>query len=110
MVPLITDNLDAIIRIARAHHVKSLYVFGSATGHGIDGNEFGPDSDVDFLVEFTDIIYDFENFDAASNYFDLVDQLEALLGRRVDLVNRNTITRPRVKQYIEQQKQFIYAA
>ena len=110
MVPLITDNLNAIIDIARAHHVKALYVFGSATGRGIDGNEFGPDSDVDLLVEFTDIIYDFENFDAADNYFDLVEQLETLLGRRVDIINRNTITRPRFKQFVEQQKQTIYAA
>ena len=58
MTPLIANNLDGIIRIAKAHHVKSLWFFGSATGQGIDGHEFGPNSDVDFLVEFEPEIYD----------------------------------------------------
>lgn len=110
MVPLIKDNLDAIITIARAHHVKSLWLFGSATGRGIDGNEFGPHSDVDFLVEFEDIVYDFENFNANDNYCSLEEKMEALLGRKVDFVTRIYIRNPYFKKNVEQQKLKIYAA
>ncbi len=111
MVPLITENLDAIIRIAKAHHVKNLWVFGSAaTGHGIDGDEFGPDSDVDLLVEFTDIIYDFENFDYISNADSLIEELETLFARKVDMAYVTSLRNRRFMQQVEQQKQMIYVA
>lgn len=111
MVPLIAKNLDAIRSIAKAHHVKNLWVFGSAaTGRGIDGNEFGPESDVDLLVEFTDIIYDFDNFDYIGNADDLFESLKSLLGRKVDLVYVTSLRNRRFIEQIEQQKQMIYAA
>jgi len=58
--------------------VRRLGLFGSwARG------DAGPDSDVDFLVEF-----DQTSFDA---YMDLKFYLEDLLGRPVDLVIRRTL-------------------
>lgn len=110
MVPLVKDNLTEIIQIAKAHHVVEMWLFGSATGKGVDETSFSEQSDVDFLVRYDDIIYDFENFDAADNYFDFVDQLTKLLDRKVDIVNIQSIRRPSFKQYIDQQKQLIYAA
>lgn len=110
MIPLIEDNLKEIIRIAKEHHVIALWLFGSATGKSLEGEPFSDESDVDFLVHYDEIIYDFENFDAANNYFDLVDQLSRLLNRKVDIVNYHSIRRPSFKQYIDQQKQLIYAA
>jgi predicted nucleotidyltransferase len=111
MVPLIVNNLDAIRLIAKAHHVKNLWVFGSAaTGRGIDGNGFTLESDVDLLVEFTDIIYDFDNFDYIGNADGLLQSLESLLERKVDLVYVTSLRNRRFIQQVEQQKRVIYAA
>lgn len=110
MEPIITNNLERIAEICSKHHVSKLYVFGSATGRGIDGNPFGPDSDVDLLVEFTDIIYDFENFDYITNKYSLIDELEHLFARRVDLVTVSSLQNRRFIQYVEQQRELIYAA
>ena len=59
----------------QAHRGRSVAVFGS-----VARGEAGPDSDVDFLVEF----------EAGSSLFDLLhlsDALEELLGRPVDVVS-----------------------
>lgn len=110
MVPLITENLEQIRALCREYHVKTLYVFGSAAGEGIDGNAFGPESDVDLLVEFEDFIYDFELHNPADYYFGLYYALKELLHREVDLVSSRARHSEQFKKYVEQQKQFIYAA
>lgn len=48
MAPLITENIDQIIAACKRHHLKNLYVFGSA----VRENDFNEDSDVDFLYNF----------------------------------------------------------
>ncbi len=30
MIPIVKDNIDAIINVCKTHHLKSLYLFGSA--------------------------------------------------------------------------------
>lgn len=110
MEPIITNNLEALATICKRHHVKNLYVFGSATGHGIDGNNFGDESDIDLLVEFDPCVYDFQRFDCSENYFDLCEALEQLFRRKVDLVSIRGIRNQRFRQYVELQKQLIYAA
>lgn len=110
MERIISDNIDRVAEICRQYHVKRLYVFGSATGQGIDGHIFGPESDVDLLVEFENTVYDFVNFDYISNKYNLIDELAQVFGRKVDLVPQNTLRNPRFIQYVEKQKQLIYAA
>lgn len=61
--------------------VKELAVFGSFLR-----DNFGPDSDIDLLVSFAP--------DARWGLFDLVtmqDELKAVLGREVDLVEREAV-------------------
>ena len=61
--------------------VASLAVFGSALR-----DDFGPQSDIDLLVSFAK--------DADWTLFDLVtmqDELEQMLGREVDLVEREAV-------------------
>lgn len=61
--------------ICRRHHVARLSVFGSVLT-----DRFGPESDIDMIVEFQP--------GAAVTYLDLVamqEELEQLLGRSVDL-------------------------
>lgn len=72
--------------LCRKHHVKELAVFGSALR-----DDFGPDSDVDFLVEF-------ENDDAGpwmSYLTGLQEDLEKLLRRDVDVVERKAVEKSR---------------
>ncbi|MDF9831522.1 nucleotidyltransferase domain-containing protein [Parabacteroides sp. PF5-6] len=110
MEPIIVDNLERITELCREYHVKRLYVFGSATGRGIDGNPFNESSDIDLLIEYEDIIYDFEHFDYIRNADAFHEQMQLLFGRKVDIVNDSSIRNRRFRQYIEKQKQLVYAA
>ncbi len=72
---------ERIAEFCRKHRVRKLSLFGSALRE-----DFRPDSDVDFLVSFAE--------DAHYNLFDLAameEELGAILGRKVDLVEREAI-------------------
>jgi uncharacterized protein len=66
--------------------VSELALFGSYAR-----DEAGPDSDVDFLVEFSEKSFD--------RYMELKELLENLLGRKVDLVLKSAI-KPRLRERI----------
>jgi len=70
--------LDTIAALCREYGVAELSVFGSVLR-----DDFRTDSDVDFLVRF-------KNNDAGpwgGKFQDLNDELSALLGRKVDVVD-----------------------
>lgn len=78
VAPIIDDNRDAIAALCRKHRVRALWVFGSATS-----DSWNPaTSDVDFLVD----LGDYEP-GIAMRYLDLADDLEALIGRGIDLIS-----------------------
>jgi len=87
MHALIERVRDQIADICRRHGVTRLEVFGSAAR----GTDFDPGrSDADFLVSFApEAGYDFAGF------ADLKEELEALLGRPVDLVERAAVEESR---------------
>lgn len=68
-------------------------LFGSVTRE-----DFGPESDVDILVEFDGTV--------GSRFIDLALELESLLGRKVDLVSRKGI-RDKYFQEIAQDLQYV---
>lgn len=70
----------------RKYQVSELSLFGSY----VRGEE-RPDSDIDFLVEFSEVSFD--------GYMDLKFFLETLFGRRVDLVMKDAI-KPRLRERI----------
>ena len=74
MVDLVATKREQILRVARRHGVTRVRLFGSMAR-----GDAGPDSDVDLLVEVGP---------APSPWFPggLVDELEELLGRRVQVV------------------------
>ncbi len=76
---LIEQHIDAISEICKKHQVKELYAFGSV----LDENRFRPDSDVDLMVEFNNMSYDFY----AENYNEFENSLTSLLNREVDLIS-----------------------
>jgi predicted nucleotidyltransferase len=97
----ITLEHDAIAALCRAHGVARLRLFGSAVSGGFDAER----SDVDFIVDFEPNVPDL--FDA---YFGLREDLEALLGRRVDLVMANAVTNPYFAESALASAEELYAA
>jgi uncharacterized protein len=86
MVPGILEHRGEIAEICRRYGVIRLEVFGSAAR----GSDFDPArSDIDFLVDFGDRIA------SMSEYLDFEEALGALLGRRVDLVERQAVEQSR---------------
>ena len=79
-----------------------MYVFGSA-----NTDAFNENSDIDFLISFKKEVT-LEEY--ADNFFDLMFELEDLLGRDVDLVTEKTLSNPYFIRSVEQTKQLIYAA
>ncbi|WP_297065162.1 nucleotidyltransferase family protein [uncultured Duncaniella sp.] len=98
---LIELNLQRIFDLCRLHNVRTLSVFGS-----ILTDRFNDDSDVDFLVDFGDI--DHDKFDYVSNYFSLRDALEALFGRKVDLIEERGLKNKFFIRNINRTKRLIY--
>jgi Predicted nucleotidyltransferases len=74
---------DQIAEFCRRHHIRRLAVFGSALRE-----DFGPESDIDFLVEF-DSAFIPTLFDIAA----MEKELSELLGRKVDLRTPEDLSR-----------------
>ncbi len=102
MIPLLEEHRDAIAAICRKYGVTRLEVFGSAAN-----GDFDPErSDVDFLVEYAPDA----PFSAAA-WFGIRDELEALLGRRVDVVEFAHVRNRFVRMSIERKRrELLYAA
>lgn len=66
--------LDRLAEICRRYGVRRLALFGSALR-----DDFGPESDVDLLVEFS------PGTRTGLAFFALQDELSAAIGRTVDL-------------------------
>jgi predicted nucleotidyltransferase len=102
MEELITHRLHEIADLCRTFRVRRLDLFGSAATGSFDPAR----SDLDFLVEFDDL-HDGEWADA---YFGLLEALEKLFGRPVDLVMPSAIKNPYLHRSIAATKTVLYAA
>ena len=102
MIRLIQDNRAAVEALCSKHHVARLELFGSAA----DGTFHEKSSDLDFLVEFraghpNGLFHQFFDFQA---------DLETLLGRKVDLVERSAMKNPYFIKAVNKTKDLLYAA
>jgi predicted nucleotidyltransferase len=79
--PIIPDNF--IKDFCRKHHIKKLSVFGSYLRE-----DFGPESDIDFLVEF-----DPEHIPGLLEIAGMEIELSEMLGRKVDLRTAQDLSR-----------------
>lgn len=102
MTAVLTQNRTEIEALCRRYGVRRLEVFGSAA----TAQEQRAESDLDFLVDFGA----FPPGAYADAYFGLLESLEALFGRRVDLVVASAIRNPYFLQAVEQTKTLLYAA
>ena len=84
---LLGPKRDKVRAAASRHGVLALFVFGSfARG------EAGPESDIDILVDFAGPV-------GLMGFIGLKMELEAILGRPVDLVTREAL-RPRMLETV----------
>lgn len=96
---LIEENREKLIELCADHCVKELYIFGS-----ILTNHFNEESDVDFLIEFSQI----DLLDYFDNYMDLKEKLEELLHRPIDLIESQTLRNPVFKDSVNRNKILLY--
>jgi predicted nucleotidyltransferase len=96
-------DLDAISSFCERYAVRRFYLFGS-----ILRDDFGKDSDVDVMVDVGG------PFDKISTVRSMVGELEALFGRKVDLVSLDNVERgsisPRYRYEILKTSCLVYNA
>ena len=73
---------EKIADLCRRHHIDRLALFGSVLR-----DDFGPDSDVDILVEFE------KGCEPGFAFFRIQDELCELLGRKVEFHTPNFLSR-----------------
>ncbi len=73
-LPSLHLSPDVIEQFCRKHHLRRLAFFGSVVR-----DDFGPDSDVDVLVEFE------SGHTPGFGFFSIETELSSLIGRKVDL-------------------------
>jgi len=102
MVAVLENKRDAIAALCRKYGVVRMDVFGSALRDDFRVGE----SDVDLLADFGST----DPFELVDAYFDLLNELRALLGTKVDLVMSDAIKNRYIRAEVERTKQVLYAA
>src|SRR5437870_1006491 len=82
---------DQIAAFCRRHHIRKLSLFGSALR-----DDFGPESDVDVLVEFE------RGHVPGFAFFGMEEELSRILGRKVDLSTPSFLSRYFRDQVLQQ--------
>jgi predicted nucleotidyltransferase len=90
----------AIARACERLGVARLRIFGSAASGGFDPDQ----SDMDFFVDFLPEVHDL-----LGNYLALTDELEAIVGRKVDLVMSEAVENPYFAAQAFRSVQDVYA-
>jgi predicted nucleotidyltransferase len=89
---------ERITDFCQRHHIRKLAIFGSALRY-----DFGPDSDVDVLVEFE------PGHVPELAFFGIEQELSAILGRKVDL-NTAGFLSPEIREMVLKEAEVQYVA
>jgi predicted nucleotidyltransferase len=89
---------ERIAAFCRRHRIRRLALFGSVLR-----NDFGPDSDVDVLVEFE------PGAKTGLAFFGMQDELSEIMGRKVDL-NTPGFLGSRIRDRVLHETQDVYVA
>lgn len=92
----IENKIPKIKSLFIKYGVKRAFLFGSIAKGTNTKN-----SDVDFLYSFSEDL-DYETY--ATNYFKLIEDLEKLLNKKVDLVAEKTLKNPYLIDSINESK------
>ena len=102
MTHVLEGHREELIALCRRYRVRRLDVFGSATADDFDEES----SDVDLLIEFDEM----SPADRADAYLGFLTAVEALLKRRIDLVEMGAVRNPYLRRGIEESRELVYAA
>jgi len=103
MIRLFEDNREVLKELCTKYRVQRLEVFGSVlTGKSFDTET----SDLDFLVEFLPL----KTGEYADTYFGLLEALESLFNRRIDLIMVRAVKNPYFLEAINKSRKVLYAA
>ena len=100
---LIEMNIDRIIALCKKYRVARLWVFGS-----IHTPRFNNDSDVDFLVDFDERNIDL--LDYGDIFFSFIHEIEAVVGRRVDMVVNKSIKNRFFRAEVDETRKLLWSA
>ena len=89
---------ERITDFCQRHHIRKLAIFGSALR-----DDFGPESDVDVLVEFE------PGHVPGLAFFGIEQELSAILGRKVDL-NTAGFLSPEIREVVLKEAEVQYVA
>ncbi len=99
---LLADKLPAIHVLCYQHHVKYLWAFGSVLT-----DEFGEDSDIDFLYEWDRPAIPEGEY--LPNQDGFIAALQHILGRKIDLIHYPSLRNPYFIKAVEATKTLLYA-
>lgn len=100
LLTLIKERHADFVKLCSSHKVEKLYAFGSSITQHFDPAK----SDIDLVVKV-----DIDNpIDRGEALLSLWDSLEALFGRKVDLLTEESIRNPYLKASINRTKKLIY--
>lgn len=98
----IEQKREQLAQLCRQYQVQRLAVFGSALREDFDPER----SDFDFVVEFQPL----PAGSYADTYFGLMEALEHLFERRVELVIESAIKNPYFRESVARSQALLYAA
>ena len=102
MIREVEQQMKTIEALCRRFQVSRLELFGSAVS-----GEFNPrSSDLDFLVEFKGL----RPGAYADAYFGLLEELQRIFRRNVDLVVARSVRNPYLLESIQRSRALLYAA
>ena len=97
----IAEKKEEIAEICRRYRVSRLEVFGSAAR----GGDFDPErSDADFLYQFQPPLHP----GIFRRYMGLIRDLEATLGRDVDIVEIGSVGNRHLRELIDRSRELVY--
>ena len=98
----IADKRAELAELCRRYHVELLDLLGSAATESLDPTR----SDLDFLVQFLSC----PPAEHYERYFGLLEALEALFDRPIDLVEIDSLRNPYFIRQVETERMPLYAA
>jgi predicted nucleotidyltransferase len=101
-VNALESQQSALAALCRRFHVRRLDIFGSAANGSFDPSR----SDLDFLVSFESCT----PADHYERYFGLLESLQALFDRPIDLLESEAVRNPYLLQSVNETRVLLYAA
>ena len=102
MIQAVTERTVELTEVCKLHHVARLDVYGDAA----TATSLPPKDSLTFVVELQPL----PPGDYADAYFGLLESLEQLFGRPVQLATDSAIKNPYFRQIVEDSRVNIYAA